>query len=253
MNPSTARIINAGFLALALCGLAFGALAEDPKLLVKAAKAGRLAVRLYAGDPLLFCHAAGDAQPCIKAGIGIEIVPGVPSATAVPAYAGIALTSDGQGDLRVIHLSEVSQVTAGPGSLVVLGAEAGLADLGKMLVAAGWKESTPLAITWNGTTTEQQTVLTTLGSVPADLKAAGISPLTLPGPAIAVVGEGIAAQPALSWFETKPLFGWRVLVPRTKEQAGTVSDRLREYGAVPEQVPTIVVEPPPAPKVAEAR
>ena len=224
------------------------ALAEDPKLLVKAAKAGRLAVRLYAGDPLLFCQAAGDAQPCIKAGIGIEIVPGVPSATAVPAYAGIALTSDGQGDLRVIHLSEVSQVTAGPGSLVVLGAEAGLADLGKMLVAAGWKESTPLAITWNGTTTEQQTVLTTLGSVPADLKAAGISPLTLPGPAIAVVGEGIAAQPALSWFETKPLFGWRVLVPRTKEQAGSVSDRLREYGAVPEQVPTIAVEPPRTPQ-----
>ena len=224
------------------------ALTEDPKLLVKAAKAGRLAVRLYAGDPLLFCHAAGDAQPCIKAGIGIEIVPGVPSATAVPAYAGIALTSDGQGDLRVIHLSEVSQVTAGPGSLVVLGAEAGLADLGKMLVAAGWKESTPLAITWNGTTTEQQTVLTTLGSVPADLKAAGISPLTLPGPAIAVVGEGIAAQPALSWFETKPLFGWRVLVPRTKEQAGSVSDRLREYGAVPEQVPTIAVEPPRTPQ-----
>ncbi len=224
------------------------ALAEDPKLLVKAARAGRLAVRLYAGDPLLFCHAAGDAQPCIKAGIGIEIVPGVPSATAVPAYAGIPLTSDGQGDLRVIHLSEVSQVTAGPGSLVVLGAEAGLADLGKMLVAAGWKESTPLAITWNGTTTEQQTVLTTLGSVPADLKAAGISPLTLPGPAIAVVGEGIAAQPALSWFETKPLFGWRVLVPRTKEQAGSVSDRLREYGAVPEQVPTIAVEPPRTPQ-----
>jgi uroporphyrinogen III methyltransferase/synthase len=224
------------------------ALAEDPKLLVKAAKAGRLAVRLYAGDPLLFCHAAGDAQPCITAGIGIEIVPGVPSATAVPAYAGIPLTSDGQGDLRVIHLSEVSQVTAGPGSLVVLGAEAGLADLGKMLVAAGWKESAPLAITWNGTTTEQQTVLTTLGSVPADLKAAGISPLTLPGPAIAVVGEGIAAQPALSWFETKPLFGWRVLVPRTKEQAGSVSDRLREYGAVPEQVPTIAVEPPRTPQ-----
>jgi len=224
------------------------ALAEDPKLLVRAAKAGRLAVRLYAGDPLLFCHAAGDAQPCIKAGVGIEIVPGVPSATAVPAYAGIPLTSDGQGDLRVIHMSEVSQVTAGPGSLVVLGAEAGLADLGKMLVAAGWKESTPLAITWNGTTTEQHTVLTTLGSVPADLKAAGISPVTLPGPAIAVVGEGIAAQPALSWFETKPLFGWRVLVPRTKEQAGSVSDRLREYGAVPEQVPTIAVEPPRTPQ-----
>ena len=227
------------------------ALQQDPRLLLKAAKAGQLAVRLYSGDPFLFCDAAAEATVCVKARVPVEIVPGVSAATAVPAYAGIPLTSDANGDVRIIHASEVSRVSAGPGSLVILGAEAGLADLGKMLIAAGWKESTPFAITWNGTTTEQQTVVATLGSVAADLKAAGVSPLTAHGPAIAVVGEGIGAQQALSWFETKPLFGWRILVPRTKEQAEGVSDRLRAHGAVPEQVPTIAVEPPRTPQQME--
>ena len=152
-----------------------------------------------------------------------EVVPGVPKATAVPAYAGIPLTTDGSGDVRIIHASEVSGVTAGPGTLVILGAESGPVDLGKMLIAAGWPDSTRFAITWNGTTTDQHTVVGTLGSVAADLKAAGVSLLTASGPAVAVVGDGVAAQRALSWFETKPLFGWRVLVPRTKEQADEVS------------------------------
>ena len=78
-----------------------------------------------------------------------------------------------------------------------------------------------------------------------------MSLLTAHGPAVAVVGEGVAAQPALSWFETKPLFGWRVLVPRTKEQADEVCDLLRARGAVPEQVPTIAVEPPRTPQQME--
>jgi len=224
------------------------ALEQDPRLLVKAAKAGQLVVRLYGGDPFLFCHAAAEAAACVKARVPVEVVPGVPSATAVPAYAGIPLTTDASGDVRIIQASEVNRVSSGPGSLVILGAESGPADLAKMLVAAGWKDSTPFAITWNGTTTDQQTVVATLGSVSADLKAAGVSLLTAYGPAVAVVGEGIAAQHALSWFETKPLFGWRILVPRTKEQAETVSDRLRGHGAVPEQVPTIAVEPPRTPQ-----
>jgi uroporphyrinogen III methyltransferase/synthase len=227
------------------------ALDQDPRLLAKAAKAGQLVIRLYGGDPFLFCNAAAEAAACVKARVPIEIVPGVPSATAVPAYAGIPLTSEPGSDVRIIDASEISRVSSGPGSLVILGAENSPADLAKMLMAAGWKDSTPFAITWNGTTTDQQTVVATLGSVTADLKAAGVSPLTAYGPAIAVVGEGIAAQHALSWFETKPLFGWRILVPRTKEQAETVSDRLRAHGAVPEQVPTIAVEPPRTPQQME--
>ncbi len=221
---------------------------QDPRTLVKAARSGQLVVRLLGGDPFMFCNAAADAAACAKAKVPFEIVPGVSAATAVPAYAGIPLTSDASGDVRIIHAAEVSRMTAGPGTLVILGAETGPADLGKMLVAAGWPDGTPMAITWNGTTTDQHTVLCTLGSVAADLKAAGVSLLTAHGPAVAVVGDGVAAQRALSWFETKPLFGWRVLVPRTKDQAEEVSDLLRARGAVPEQVPTIAVEPPRTPQ-----
>jgi uroporphyrinogen III methyltransferase/synthase len=227
------------------------ALAQDPKLLIKAAKAGQLVVRLLPGDPMLQRNAVTEVSACAKAGVPFEIVPGVPVATAVPAYAGIPLASDSSGDVRIIHAAEVSRISAGPGILVILGAETGPADLAKMLMAAGWPDSTPFAITWNGTTTDQHTVVCALGSVSADLKAAGVSLLTAHGPAVAVVGDGVAAQRSLSWFETKPLFGWRVLVPRTKEQAEQVCDRLRAAGAVPEQVPTIAVEPPRTPQQME--
>ena len=227
-------------------------LQDDPKMIVKAARAGQSVVRVFSGDPFMFCNAAPEAAACAKAKVSFEIVPGVSAATAVPAYAGIPLTgADGTGDVRIINASEVSGVSAFTGTLVILGAEAGPVDLGKMLIAAGWADSTPLAITWNGTTTDQFTVVATLGTVAADLKAAGVSPLTAHGPAIAVVGAGVTSQPALSWFETKPLFGWRVLVPRTKEQAEEVSDLLRAQGAVPEQVPTIAVEPPRTPQQME--
>jgi uroporphyrinogen III methyltransferase / synthase len=220
----------------------------NPKLVLSAARAGQLVARLYDGDALAFSGAAEEAAACAKAGIRFEIVPGLPVATAVPAYAGIPLTTESRADVRIIHAAELSRAPAGPGTLVILGAESGPADIGKMLVAAGWPPDTPFAVTWNGTTTAQQTVVTTLGSVAADLKAAGISMLTTHGPAVAVAGEAVAARDGLSWFETKPLFGWRVLVPRTKEQAADVSLRLRAYGAVPEEVPTIAVEPPRTPQ-----
>jgi uroporphyrinogen III methyltransferase / synthase len=227
------------------------ALDQDPKLLIKTAKAGQVALRLYSGDPFLFCSAAADAAACAKAQVTFEVVPGVSAATAVPAYAGIPLTTDVTGDVRIVHAADVNRLSTGPGTLVILGAETGIADIAKMLIAAGWPDTTPFAITWNGTTTDQHTVVSTLGTVNADLKAAGVSLLTAHGRAIAVVGDVVKAQQSLSWFETRPLFGWRVLVPRTKEQAASVSQQLRAYGAVPEQVPTIAVEPPRTPQQME--
>jgi uroporphyrinogen III methyltransferase / synthase len=224
--------------------------AGTAKMLVAAAKAGQLAVRLYRGDPLL-SGAAAEVQACVKAKTRFEIVPGVPAATAVPAYAGLALAGDGGGEIRVIQAGEASQIGYGPGTLVVMGAETAPADLGKMLIAAGWPDATPFAITWDGTTTDQQTVATTLGRIGPDLKAAGVTVATTRGGAIAVVGDAAAAKSRLSWWETKPLFGWRVLVPRTREQAAVVSERLWEYGAVPEEVPTITVEPPRTPQQME--
>src|ERR1700734_2236282 len=220
------------------------------RLLVQAAKSGQLAVRLFSGDPLL-SGAVQDATACAKAGVRFEVVPGVPAATAVPAYAGIPLASDRNGELRIIHAAEVSQGAYSPATLVVIGADAGPAELGKMLIAAGWPEATKFAITWDGTTSAQQTVVTTLGRIGPDLKAAGVSLANTRGSAIAVVGDAVAGRDRLSWFETKPLFGWRVLVPRTREQASVVSDQLREYGAVPEEVPTIAVEPPRTPQQIE--
>jgi uroporphyrinogen III methyltransferase / synthase len=225
----------------------------DIPALISAVQAGRIVVRLCPGDPLLFGQAATEADACARAAIPLEIVPGMPAATAVPAYAGLPLTSDTAADLRIVHASELGRGAAefqAAGSLVILGAEAGPADLAKMMMAGGWADATPMAITWNGTTTDQHTVLTKLSSVAGDLKAAGVSVLTEDGPAIAVVGEA-AAHRGLSWFENKPLFGWRVLVPRTKEQAASVSERLRSYGAVPQVVPTIAVEPPRAPQQME--
>jgi uroporphyrinogen III methyltransferase / synthase len=225
----------------------------DTPALISAVQAGRIVVRLCPGDPLLFGQAAAEADACAQAAVPLEIVPGMPAATAVPAYAGLPLTSDATADLRVVHATELSRASAEfqpAGSLVILGAEAGPVDLAKMLMAAGWADATPMAITWNGTTTDQHTVLTKLSSVAADLKAAGVSVLTEDGPAVAVVGEA-AGHRGLSWFENKPLFGWRVLVPRTKEQAASVSERLRSYGAVPQVVPTIAVEPPRAPQQME--
>jgi uroporphyrinogen III methyltransferase/synthase len=224
--------------------------AGTAKVLAVAAKAGQLAVRLFPGDPLL-SGAAAEVQACAKAKARFEIVPGVAAATGTPAYAGIALTGDAPGELRIIHANEASRVGYSAGTLVIMGAETAPADLGKMLVAAGWPDATPFAITWDGTTTDQQTVATTLGRIGPDLKAAGVTVATTRGGAIAVVGEAAAAKNRLSWFETKPLFGWRVLVPRTREQASVVSDQLREYGAVPEEVPTIAVEPPRTPQQME--
>jgi uroporphyrinogen III methyltransferase/synthase len=220
------------------------------KALVQAAKDGKFTVRLLPGDPLLSGGAA-EVQACAKADVRYEIVPGVPAATGVPAYAGIALPSDSSGELRVVHANDVSRAAGPTGALVILGAEAAPADLGKMLISVGWPDSTPFAITWDGTTTDQQTVATTLGRIGPDLKAAGVTVATTRGSAIAVVGESAAAKSRTSWFETKPLFGWRVLVPRTREQASVVSERLREYGAVPEEVPTIAVEPPRTPQQME--
>jgi uroporphyrinogen III methyltransferase/synthase len=228
--------------------------AADPagtaRALLATARDGKLAVRLYDGDPLLD-GGTGEVQACAKAKVRFEIIPGVPAVTAVPAYAGIPLAGDGSGEFRVIHAAEASRLSYGPGTLLITGAEGAPSDLGKMLIAAGWPDTTPFAITWDGTTTDQQTVVTTLGRIGPDLKAAGVTVATTRGEAIAIVGASASLSSGLSWFETKPLFGWRVLVPRTREQASAVSDRLREYGAVPEEVPTIAVEPPRTPQQME--
>jgi uroporphyrinogen III methyltransferase/synthase len=220
------------------------------RLVAKAAKGGGLVVRLLDGDPFLYATGSEEAAACAKAGIPFEVVPGVSSITAVPAYAGIPLTSAKHREVRVVNVAEGSvnwsDLGAGTATLVLLSATAVMGDVAKSLIAAGRAPETPVALTQSGTTTAQRTVVSTLERVAADIKAAKLAP-----PTITVVGDTVGLRDSLSWFETKPLFGWRVLVPRTKEQAGALSDRLRAFGAVSEEVPTIAVEPPRTPQQME--
>jgi uroporphyrinogen III methyltransferase/synthase len=212
------------------------------KVVVRAAKGGRRVVRLMAGDPFVFASGPEEAQACVKAGLPFEIVPGVSSAIAVPAYAGVPLTTKAHREVAFVSCSDAridwSQY-ADHRTLVLLGAVTSVGDIAKELVAAGRPAETPVALTRVGTTTEQTTVVSTLARIGADARSAKMTP-----PGVVVIGDVVDLRGTLSWFETKPLFGWRVLVPRTKEQAGSLSARLRGYGSVPEEVPTISVEPP---------
>ncbi|RKS75209.1 uroporphyrinogen III methyltransferase/synthase [Motilibacter peucedani] len=225
---------------------------ELARVLVRHARDGRAVARLFSGDPFLAGHGAEAAAALAKAKVPFEVVPGVSSATAVPAYAGVPLTSAKAPEVRVVDVSAKGvswdALASGSATLVLLGAEASLASVSERLVAAGRPASTPAAATCNGTTTSQQTVVTTLGRLAADA-APVVSGCT--GRVVVVVGEVVNQRDKLSWFETKPLFGWRVLVPRTREQAGTLSEQLRTFGAVPEEVPTIAVEPPRTPQQVE--
>jgi uroporphyrinogen III methyltransferase/synthase len=222
--------------------------AEKAKAVVDAAKGGKVVVRLLAGDPLFDGDGSDEVAAVAKAKLGFEVVPGVPVAAAVPTYAGIAVTDAKRRDVRVVDLAVARPdwpALAATPTLVLLG----VADAGAVadaLVAAGRAATTPASVTRGGTTTEQHTVVSTLATLAADVVAAGLAQ-----PAVVVVGDVVKSRAALSWFETKALFGWRVLVPRTKEQAGALSEKLRAYGAVPAEVPTIAVEPPRTPQQME--
>jgi uroporphyrinogen III methyltransferase/synthase len=227
--------------------------AQRAKRLTDAAKAGRQVVRLVEGDPLLKSGSAdlvAEIEACIKAKVPFEVVPGVPVASGVPAYAGVALGSGKKSDVLVVDVESRTPDWAalvGSGAQLVLTCDtAAVADVAAALAEHGSAASTLVTVTESGTTTNQHTVTSTLGQVAADLKSAGLK-----GRAVVVVGDSVKSRDKLSWFETKALFGWRVLVPRTREQAADLSNRLRAYGAVPSEVPTIAVEPPRTPQQME--
>ncbi|GAB2462506.1 bifunctional uroporphyrinogen-III C-methyltransferase/uroporphyrinogen-III synthase [Streptomyces incanus] len=228
-------------------------------LVMEAARGGRRVVRAVSGDPGLDAYAAEEMLACVAAGVPFEVVPGVAAAVGVPAYAGVPLRDARGTDVRFVDARTASdrcwtELGASDGTVVVsttldsVGAAAG------ELVSAGRKPDTPLTVTVEGTTTRQRTWTATLGTIAQTLKQAKVLPSPEGGrPVIAVVGErsAPAQRDRLSWFESKPMFGWKVLVPRTKEQAASLSDQLRSYGAVPHEVPTIAVEPPRTPQQME--
>ncbi|MCM2578281.1 uroporphyrinogen-III synthase [Streptomyces meridianus] len=230
--------------------------AEDAaNLVMAAARGGKRVVRAVAGDPGLDGNAAGEMLACADEGIVFEVVPGVATAVGVPAYAGIPLRTESGADVRFVDARTATEqcwgeIGTSDATAVVSATLDTVVGAAGDLVAAGRKPDTPLTVTVAGTTTRQRTWTATLGSIAQVLKAAKVLPSVEGGrPVIAVVGEQSDAK--LAWFESKPLFGWKVLVPRTKEQAASLSDQLRSYGAVPSEVPTIAVEPPRTPQQME--
>ncbi|MEV2274647.1 uroporphyrinogen-III synthase [Nocardiopsis sp. NPDC049922] len=238
-------------------------------LAVARAREGQRVVRLFSGDPFFGCRGGDLVASCHQAGIDVDVVPGVSSVTSVPTFAGIPLLGDGNPEVRLLHArahggAEVDwhEAAASDATLVVLGADAppgeppahqgpGIDVLCKTLIAGGRPPTTPVAVVRAGGTTRQTTVTSTLNRLVAELKAKDAKGHHLTAPALMVVGTPVSRQPELSWYETQSLFGWRVLVPRTKEQAAALSERLRAHGAVPEEVPTISVEPPRTPQQME--
>jgi uroporphyrinogen III methyltransferase/synthase len=229
--------------------------ASRSKLLVKAAKAAGgvsengLVVRLMDGDPAMFNGLSDEALACHKAGIRFEVVPGVSAVSAVPTYAGVPLTSAHSPSLHVVSGGtkvDWTRSTSDNVTVVVLGTPETLSKALGDLLAAGRDEATGVAVTERGTTITQCTHTTTLGQVVALMASAEVE-----FPSLAVVGSTVPLRDQLSWFETKPLFGWNILVPRTKDQAGSMTARLASYGATSDVVPTISVEPPRTPQQME--
>ncbi len=220
------------------------------QLLVEKARAGKTIVRLKGGDPYIFGRGGEEAQELVCHGIPFEVVPGVTSAIAVPAYAGIPLT-------HRQHASLVSFITGhedptkpesaipwetlakSPGTLVFLMGVKNLPDICRELQSHGKAPSTPAAVIQRGTTPAQRSISGTLADIAHKVQEAGLAP-----PAIFVVGSVVELRQQLNWFETRPLWGKRILVTRSRHQASAFVKRLTEYGATCLEAPTIEFLPP---------
>jgi len=209
---------------------------EINSLLVREAKAGGRVVRLKGGDPYIFGRGGEEARELARAGLDFQVVPGISSAIAAAAYAGIPLTHrDLSSQAAIITGHERPDKTgsahdwpalAKMGTLVMVMGVAGLDFSCQALVKAGRAADTPAALIQWGTTLRQRTVISDLADLPARAREAGLG-----APALLVVGEVVRLRPELNWFEKLPLFGRRVLVTRSRERASRMAALLSELGA----------------------
>lgn len=217
--------------------------AEINRLLVSEGLAGRTVVRLKGGDPFVFARGGEEAAALAEAGVPFEVVPGVTSALAVPAYAGIPVTLRHSSTLFTVITGHEDPEKGGEldwhavaslgGTIVVLMGVAQRAKIAQRLQEGGLDSATPVAaVTW-GTRPEQRTLRTTLAELPN---------VELEAPSTIVIGR-VAAQ-ELEWFERRPLFGWTVVVTRAGDQAAEMADKLAEQGARVVKVPAISIGPP---------
>lgn len=223
---------------------AVGEPAELARSLVATTRAeGVDVVRLVSGDPLTRDSVLTEITTVARTTVVFEVLPGVPTPNAVPTYAGIALGSmfteaDVRGDV------EWAALAASPMPLVLQATSTRLGEVASSLVEHGLAAQTPVCITAEGTTSRQR-------SVDATLATLGEAGEEMSGDLVVTVGKCVGRRGRLSWWENRPLYGWRVLVPRTREQSASMRDRLASHGAVPEEVPTISVEPPRSPAQME--
>ncbi|CAN5443050.1 bifunctional uroporphyrinogen-III C-methyltransferase/uroporphyrinogen-III synthase [soil metagenome] len=218
---------------------------DGGKAALTEARNGSVVARVVSGDPFGLDAIVKEALAAAKSVVPYEIVPALSEGLATATYAGVPVGPVYTGaDLRAGTPVDFEALAGAPGTLVLTLDAADVAATAEQLVASGLKPDTALTLTSAGTTTAQITVSGTIGD--AELTAAGMH-----GAVVLAIGKAAASRDKLAWWESRALFGWKILVPRTKEQAGAMSERLREHGAVPIEVPTIAVEPPRTPTQME--
>lgn len=220
---------------------------EINNILIKKAKEGKIICRLKGGDPFVFGRGGEEAEILSKEGIEFEVVPGVSSSIAAPAYAGIPLThrlfsssfavipgyEDSAKEESAIKWSKIA---TGVGTLVFLMAVKNVGMIAQKLIDNGLPPDTPVAVVRWGTRPDQRTVVGTLKNIAGILKEREIKP-----PAVMVVGEVVKLRDSLKWYEKKPMFGHRILVTREHLEG---FEPLEELGAEIIEFPTIEIVPP---------
>lgn len=221
---------------------------DDPrdvaKRLVELTAEGENVVRLVAGNPLSREGVLAEINAVAAADADFQVVPGMSLPSTVPAYAGIALgstfteTDVTDGDV------DWDQLASAPQPLVLQATREDLPTIAEQLLDRGLPAAMPASVTVNGTTRLQRTVDATLGTL-------GRLDTELDGQLVVTLGTAVDSRSKYSWWENRPLYGWRVLVPRAKSQAAPMSARLASHGAIPQEVPTISLEPPRNPNQME--
>ena len=219
-------------------------------LIVEKAQNGALVTRLKGGDPFIFGRGGEEAEVLFENGIPFEIVPGVTSAIAAPAYAGIPLThrkytatvafvtghEDPDKDESAIDWPSIAR---GMGTVVFLMGVKNLPQIARQLMEHGKPPDTPVALVRWGTTTRQVTISGTLDTIVAKVKKAGLK-----APAVIIVGDVVHLRQTLKWYENRPLLGKKIVVTRARAQASELVERLSELGAECLECPTIKIQPP---------
>jgi len=220
------------------------------KLLVDKASPGNIVARLKGGDPFVFGRGGEEALALKEAGIPFEIVPGITAAVAAPAYAGIpvthrdmtsspALITGHEDPTKEGSAIDWAKIATGIGTIAFYMGVKNLPRIVEKLIEHGRSPGTPVALIRWGTTPNQQTVVGTLENIVQKVEKAGLK-----APAITLVGEVVKLREQLNWFETRPLSGKKIVVTRSRAQAGDLVEQIESLGAEAVEMPTIRIADP---------